>query len=126
MFKILGSQYGMGVVNEYINKERRTKADVMTLRLASPSEESSPNATKRHSTSSSQNFSRFFSQRPTICKKRSHNNFTIKKVQNSDFKNMEKQVMGIVRAQAEATNMSKIDLHVGCIKALVDSQKRVL
>lgn len=31
-----------------------------------------------------------------------------------------------VRAHQEASNMSKVDLSIGCLKALVDSQKRVI
>ena len=31
-----------------------------------------------------------------------------------------------MRAQQEAKNMAGIDLQIGCLKALVDSQKRVI
>jgi uncharacterized protein involved in tellurium resistance len=50
----------------------------------------------------------------------------IKRVNSHDFKNLEKQVQGTVRAQQEAKNMAGIDLQIGCLKALVDSQKRVI
>jgi hypothetical protein len=33
----------------------------------------------------------------------------------------EKQLVSSIKAQAEATNMGKIDLSIGCLKALVDS-----
>lgn len=89
----------MGVVNEYINRERRNKSDFMSLgaspvkkRVPSSDEESAQHSSNNGFSSCSRNLHRFFKQNNTLSKlkeKQCNNNFNIKKVNNEDFKNME-------------------------------------